>query len=147
MKLKEKGLWAAVGASAAALVGSSCCWVPLLLIALGASAAATSVAGFVESFRPAIILVVVGLLATAAYFIYFKKEAGGCCAPGERPKPSRLKKVQRYLFPFVAILALALSMFPNQTLDVFARSKSDTADATSAQTDEQVFTLSVHGMT
>ena len=147
MKVKEKGFWAAIGATIAAVVSSACCWLPLLLVALGAGAAATSVAGFVETFRPAIVVAVLALLGAAAYFIYIRKEADDCCAPGERPDPPRLKKAQRYLFPFVAILALALSIFPNQILSVFAPGKPAASATLSAQADEQVFTLSVPGMT
>jgi len=76
--MREKGLWAGLGAVAAAVLGSSCCWLPILLLALGAGTAATSVTGLVESYRWPIVAVALFLLGTAAYFTYFHKAAGEC---------------------------------------------------------------------
>ncbi len=76
--MKEKGFWASVGAVAVAVVGSSCCWLPLVLLALGAGTAATSVTGIVESFRLPIAVAALILLGTAAYFTYFQKAPGEC---------------------------------------------------------------------
>ena len=76
--MKEKGFWAATGAVAAAILGSSCCWLPLLLLALGAGTAAAGITGFVESFRPLIIVAALLLLGVAGYFTYFHKAAGEC---------------------------------------------------------------------
>jgi len=76
--VRERGFWASVGAVAVAAVGSSCCWLPLLLLALGAGTAATSVTGFVESFRLPVVAVAVVLLGLAAYFTYLHKTPGEC---------------------------------------------------------------------
>jgi hypothetical protein len=76
--MKEKGFWASVGAVAAAIAGSSCCWLPLALLALGAGTAATAVTGFVESFRLPIAAVALVLLGIAAYFTYIYKASGEC---------------------------------------------------------------------
>lgn len=76
--MREKGFWASIGAVGAAIVGSSCCWLPLLLLALGAGTAATSVTGFVESFRIPIVIAAILLLGTAAYFTYLHKAPGEC---------------------------------------------------------------------
>ena len=44
------GAWASAGAVVSAVFSSACCWLPLLLVAFGASAA--GVAGFFEAQRP-----------------------------------------------------------------------------------------------
>ncbi len=73
-----KGFWSALGAVAAAILGSSCCWLPLLLLALGAGTAATALTGFVESFRIPIVVVALVLLAVSGYFTYVHKAPGEC---------------------------------------------------------------------
>ena len=74
--MKGQGFWAGAGATGAAILGSSCCWLPLLLIALGAGTAATSYIGFVEPFRPVIVVVALALLGVAGYFTYFHRAKG-----------------------------------------------------------------------
>lgn len=76
--MKEKGFWSGVGAFAAAVLGSSCCWLPLLLLTLGAGTAATAFAGFVEAFRAPIVVAALALLVVAGYFTYFHSAPGEC---------------------------------------------------------------------
>ncbi|MFN3485625.1 MAG: hypothetical protein ACK44W_09095 [Planctomycetota bacterium] len=42
--MKEKDFWASVGTGAMAILASSCCWLPLILLALGAGTARVSYA-------------------------------------------------------------------------------------------------------
>jgi len=76
--MKEKGFWSAIGAVVAAVLGSSCCWLPLTLLALGAGTAATALTGFVESFRIPIVVVALALLGVAGYFTYVHSASGEC---------------------------------------------------------------------
>ena len=48
------------GSVVAAVLSSACCWLPLLLLAFGASAAGVS--AFFERWRPAFLVVAIGLL-------------------------------------------------------------------------------------
>ncbi|MCL6507784.1 MAG: helix-turn-helix domain-containing protein, partial [Bryobacteraceae bacterium] len=66
---KEKvAFLATAGAAFTAVVGSACCWLPLLLIAFGFSAA--GVGSFFESYRPYFLTVTFALLGVAWYFTY-----------------------------------------------------------------------------
>lgn len=68
---------ATAGSVVAAILSSACCWLPLVLIAFGASAA--GVAGIFEVYRPYFVVVAVALLGLGFYLVYFRK---GQCAPG-----------------------------------------------------------------
>ncbi|MBI1914100.1 MAG: cation transporter [Planctomycetes bacterium] len=66
---KERGaLLATLGAVFTAIMGSACCWLPLLLIALGFSAA--GVGSFFEQYRPYFLTATFALLGVAWYFTY-----------------------------------------------------------------------------
>lgn len=76
--MKGRGFWATGGAIGAAILGSACCLLPLLLVTVGAGTAAVSLAGFAESFRGVIVIGSLLLLGTASYFTYFRRSAGEC---------------------------------------------------------------------
>ncbi len=82
-----KRLWATAGSMLAAGLAAACCWLPLLLLLLGAGAAAVgAVARTVEAFRPVFALLAVALLGAAFYGTYFRRRAGpdgGCSADAE----------------------------------------------------------------
>jgi copper chaperone CopZ len=66
---KEKGAFlATLGAVFTAIMGSACCWLPLLLIAFGFSAA--GVGSFFEQYRPYFLIATFTLLGVAWYFTY-----------------------------------------------------------------------------
>lgn len=96
----EKGaLLATLGAACTAILGSACCWLPLLLIAFGFSAA--GVGSFFEQYRPYFLTATFVLLGVAWYFTYrhafrnaWARLRGGptarpaveaCCASEETP--------------------------------------------------------------
>jgi len=93
-----------------ALLSSACCWLPLLLIAFGASAAGVS--GFFETYRPYLLGATGLLLAGGFYLVYFKKarcEPGQACAV-ENP---RLKRFNRITLWSATVLVLSFALFPN----------------------------------
>jgi copper chaperone CopZ len=66
---KERGAFlATLGAVFTAILGSACCWLPLLLIAFGFSAA--GVGSFFEQYRPYFLTATFALLGVAWYFTY-----------------------------------------------------------------------------
>jgi len=74
---------AKVGTVLSAIMASSCCWLPLLLLAVGVSGA--GIASTLEAYRPIFVVVTFSFLAAAFYFTYRPKKgaiAAGhdCCA-------------------------------------------------------------------
>ncbi len=107
---RNTGLWATTGAVVSAILSSACCWLPLLLIAFGASAA--GVAGFFEAYRP-YLLGATGLLLTSGfYLVYFRKET---CGPDEAcaaPNP-RLQRFNAIMLWVATAVVLAFTLFPS----------------------------------
>jgi len=92
-----------------AILSSACCWLPLLLLTFGLSAA--GVAGFFERVRPLFLAVAVMFLGAGFYFAYFRKPT---CKPGDVcavPNP-RLQRFNRGM-PWVAtVFVIAFALFP-----------------------------------
>ncbi len=75
------GALASAGSVTAAVLSSACCWLPLLAIALGGSAA--GVAGVFERWRIPLVLVAGVLLAMGFWFAYGPPaRRAACCSPG-----------------------------------------------------------------
>ncbi len=101
----------AVGGSVlAAIVASACCWLPLLLLVFGVSAAGVS-ATF-EKARPLFLGVTAVLLAAGFYLSYFRKEK---CAPGtacEMPN-AKLRRLNRTMLWVATVAVVGFALFPN----------------------------------
>jgi copper chaperone CopZ len=108
---------AAVGSVLAAVLSSACCWLPLLLIAIGASAA--GVAGFFEAYRPYFITGAAVLLGTGFYTVYFRQAKcapeSACAAPNRR-----LRTFSRIMLWTATALVGAFVFFPNYVGYLFA---------------------------
>lgn len=101
---------AAVGSVVSAVAASACCWLPLLLIAFGASAAGVS--SWFERARPLLLGFAGLLLAGGFYLAYFRREA---CAPGSScAVPNvRLRRLNRAMLWVATVLVLAFAFFPS----------------------------------
>jgi hypothetical protein len=90
---------AKIGTVISAIAASSCCWLPLVLLAAGVSG--VGIAATLETYRPLFIVVTFGFLAAAFYFTYRPRKGaatgehaccvakpsekrGDCCAPSGR---------------------------------------------------------------
>ena len=64
-------------------MASSCCWLPVLLLAVGVSGA--GIASALEAYRPVFMVVTFGFLGMAFYFTYRPRPSVAgltdCCAP------------------------------------------------------------------
>lgn len=128
----DVGTFAQVGALVSAVVASACCWLPLLLIAVGISGGTLSVA--FEVWRPVLLPVSFVLLGVAFYFTCRKPKVAvgaasgteeGCCAtqgtesvseiccPPCKVKGFTLKKLNKAMLWVVAVIVLAFAFFPN----------------------------------
>ncbi len=99
----------AIGSSlVTAILSSACCWLPLLLLGLGASSAGVS--AFFEPWRPLFMGVAVVMLILGFYFSYFRKTACGdaCCANG----PTRSQRIQRMMLWSSTVVVVAFILFP-----------------------------------
>lgn len=136
------GAMAAGGSVLAAILSSACCWLPLLLITFGASAA--GVAGFFEAYRPFFIAGAIGLLSLGFYMVYFRREKcepGSACATPNR-KLHRLN--QAMLWP-ATILVGAFVFFPNYVGSLLGTPPTANAGLTDAGLETEVY--HIEGMT
>lgn len=110
MKSGEKGSsgFLAFG-GVAAILASSCCLGPLILVMLGFSGAWIGSLSALEPYRPLFLVLTVIALTLAAYRIFRRSQlcdvAGNCATPQSR-------RLQRIIFVLVAVLALIAFAFP-----------------------------------
>lgn len=117
---------AKLGTVISAIMASACCWLPLVLLAVGVSGA--GIAATLEAYRPLFIVVTFGFLAAAFYFTYRPKKAAaaigrGCCAtePAEgdeccAPTDKRrftMMTLNKAMLWVVTVLAVAFLFFPS----------------------------------
>ena len=102
--------WWGLGSMVSALLASACCWLPLVLLLFGASAA--GVAGFFESYRPWFLTFATLLLAGGFYTVYFRRNE---CAPGSGcavPRPG-LQRFNHTMLWIATAATLTFAAFPN----------------------------------
>jgi len=103
---------AKVGTLVFAIMASSCCWLPLLLLAIGVSGA--GIASTLEAYRPVFMTITFCFLGAAFYFTYRprKSAAGGydCCEP-PRSRISMMT-MNKVLLWAVTGMAIAFLFFP-----------------------------------
>ncbi len=110
-KPESRGLkLAAVGSVVSAVAASACCWLPLLLIAFGAST--VGVSSWLERARPLLLGVAGLLLAAGFYLAYFRREA---CAPGSScaVPNGKLWRFNRAMLWVATVLVVAFAFFPS----------------------------------
>ncbi|MCH7557795.1 MAG: cation transporter [Planctomycetes bacterium] len=138
---RNVGLWATAGAVLSAILSSACCWLPLLLIAFGASAAGVS--GFFEAYRPYLLGATGLLLAGGFYLVYFRKER---CEPGSTcavPSP-RLVRFNKVMLLVATVVVLLFALFPNY-LGFLIGSDKDNSPVTALTGEGHLFRI--EGMT
>ncbi|RMF45299.1 MAG: Mercuric transport protein MerT [Planctomycetota bacterium] len=117
---------AKIGTIVSAIMASACCWLPLLLLAVGISGA--GIAATLEAYRPLFIVVTFGFLAAAFYFAYRPQKAAGgdghdccatepteeknCCAPSGN-RGLTLMALNKVMLWVVTALAVAFLFFPS----------------------------------
>lgn len=135
------GRWVLGGSLIAALVASACCWLPLSLVALGASAGG---AGIVfERTRPVFLGLAAVLLALSFYFIYVRREkceSGSAC---EAPGPRR-KRINGVLFWIATVGVISFAFFPSY-VGVFQPARAVPLGV-EGSTSAELVTLKVDGM-
>ncbi len=139
---RNAGLGATIGAVFSAVLSSACCWLPLVLIAFGASAA--PVAAFFEAYRPYLLGAAGLLLASGFYLVYIREEK---CGPGETcavPDP-RLQRLNKIVLWVATAVVLAFALFPNYAGDLFGNGDPRAPTSAPASGESRVFRI--EGMT
>jgi copper chaperone CopZ len=105
----RSGALAVSGSVVAAALSSACCWLPLVLLAFGASAA--GVAGFLEQWRVPFVAVAAVLLGSGFYFQYWRRPQ---CDDRSCPVPSkRLRILNKSMLWVATAFVVAMILFPN----------------------------------
>lgn len=121
-------LIAKIGTIFSAIMASACCWLPLVLLAVGVSGA--GIAATLERYRPLFIVVTISFLAAAFYFTYRPRMIAGaghgCCVPdssagggGDAARCTTDRKgrfgmmaMNKVMLWAVTLLAVAFLLFP-----------------------------------
>lgn len=118
--------FAKIGTVISAIMASACCWLPLLLLAVGVSGA--GIAATLETYRPLFIVVTFGFLGSAFYFTYRPKKvaagAGHGCCPTEAAETENcctptgkrrfnMMSLNKVMLWGVTVLAVAFLFFPS----------------------------------
>ncbi len=116
---------AKVGTIVSAIMASSCCWLPLLLLAVGVSGA--GIASTLETYRPLFMGVTFVFLGAAFYYTYRPQKTatgepaccaseptGGddCCSPSGKSK-FNMMSMNKVMLWGVTVMAVAFLLFPN----------------------------------
>lgn len=134
------GRLASVGALATAALSSACCWLPLTLLAFGASAA--GVAGFFERYRPLFLGASVLLLGVGFYVVYARPRR--CVPDGTCTVPStRALRLNKVLLWTSAALVTAFALFPHYATSLLG----GPSRAGHASVESYDLEFAVHGMT
>jgi len=141
-RLDRAGLFAAGASVLSAIAASACCWLPLLLIALGTSAVGVSAA--FEHLRPVFLILAPLLLGTGFYLVYFRKAA--CTPDGTCTRPNRkVERFSRAVLWISTAVVITVAFFPNYVGVLFGRTSTLAVQAGSGRM--QTVTLSIEGMT
>jgi copper chaperone CopZ len=115
-KGRAETLWKA-GTVLSAILASSCCWLPLVLLAFGVSGA--GIAGALDAYRPLFIAATVVCLTAAFYFTYRPRRlawaSDDCCATASPASKRRftMMTMNKGMLWGVTLLAAAFLFFPN----------------------------------
>lgn len=116
---------ARIGTLVSAIMASSCCWLPLVLLAVGVSGA--GIAATLEAYRSLFIVVTIGFLGAAFYFTYRPKKmaidtehgcaaastkGADCCAPVARERFTG-RTLNKAMLWVVTVMAAVLLLFPS----------------------------------
>jgi len=95
-----------------AILASSCCIVPLLLVTLGISGAWIGRLTQLEPYQPYFVVITLGFLVTGYWHVYFKPrkvcEAGSYCA---RPGSDRLVKIALWASTVLVLATLTIDLW------------------------------------
>lgn len=144
-----------IGMLVSAVMASSCCWLPLVLLAMGVSG--VGIASTLEAYRPVFLVVTFGFLGAAFYVTYRPRKAAagigndgcasqptaavGCCATTGKRR-FNMNSMNKMMLWLVTILAVTLMLFPSYIGALLA-----TGDGKDVTAEMNRAVLKVDGMT
>lgn len=146
-----------IGTVLSAVMASSCCWLPLVLLAFGVSGA--EIAGALEAYRPLFIVLTFGFLAAAFYLTYRPRKLqateGDCCSTAHDcravPKEGTLRRfsmmtMNKIMLWAVTLLAVLFLFFPKY-VSVFLASQQAESETTATSPLVSKTAIAIEGMT
>lgn len=146
-----------IGTVLSAIMASSCCWLPLLLLAFGVSGA--GIAGALELYRPLFIVLTFGFLSAAFYFTYRPRKspttednccstANDCCAVSQEGTKRRfsMMTVNKVMLWAVTLLAVLFLFFPKY-VSFFLANREAENETTATSPLVTKTTIAIEGMT
>lgn len=106
----RSGGWFAAGGVIGAVLASSCCVVPLMLVTLGVSGAWIGSLTALEPYKPYFVVMTLAFLAAGFWHIYGRRQPE--CADGSycaRPMSSRITKIALWTATILVALAMTLA--------------------------------------
>ena len=107
--MRERGGWFATGGIVGAVLASSCCVVPLVLVLLGVSGAWIGQLTALEPYKPYFIVATVAFLGAGFWHVYFRRKPecddDGYCA---RPESSFITKTALWIGTILVLLTMTL---------------------------------------
>lgn len=101
--------WLAAGGIIGAVLASSCCVVPLVLVTLGVSGAWIGSLTALEPYKPYFVIVTLAFLAGGFWHVYFRQKPdcvdGTYCA---RPESALLTKAALWIATIIVVVAMTL---------------------------------------
>jgi copper chaperone CopZ len=146
-----------IGTVLSAVMASSCCWLPLVLLAFGVSGA--GIAGALEAYRPLFIVLTFGFLAAAFYLTYRPRKSqateGDCCSTAHDccavPKEGTKRRfsmmtMNKIMLWAVTLLAVLFLVFP-KSVSVFLASQAAESETTATNPLVMKTAIAIEGMT
>ncbi len=109
---QNRSRWFAAASVSTALIASSCCVVPLLLVTLGISGVWIGNLTALEPYKPYFLGITVLLLGFGFWYVYFKPkkdcEDGSYCA---RPSSARITKSALWIATVLILLSATVDFW------------------------------------
>lgn len=130
-------------------MASSCCWLPVLLLAVGVSGA--GIASTLEAYRPLFMVVTFSFLGMAFYFTYRPRHsanaASDCCAPtvaSDGKRRFNMMAFNKVMLWAVTLMAVVFLFFPQAVTGLLnTGSNKITADMT--RTEVKIVGMTCYG--